>query len=93
MKNLGIDNESFLNFMEGLEIDLHNIKKEETKENTFQYTTRSFLCNSDVKKIPFIVSQKTNKISKFITELIFTTSQELTENIKRKYGLRRSYKL
>ena len=90
MKNLGIDNESFLNFMDGLEIDLPNT---DNKIETYQYTTRSFLCNSDIKKIPFVVTTYTNKISNFITEIIFITSQELTESTKKRYGLRRSYKL
>lgn len=95
MKNIGIDNESFMNFMEGLEIDFPTklSDEEEQKETTFQYATRSFITSQDIKKIPYVTKYATNKISKFITEIIFVTSQELTENTKKKYGLRRSYKL
>ena len=83
--------ENFLNFMGTLEES--PIFEEEIKQEVFQYTTRSYLCESDIKKIPNVIKINTNKISKYITELIFTTTEELTENIKKEYGLRRSYKL
>jgi hypothetical protein len=95
MKNIGIDNKSFMDFMEGLEIDFPQIEEDEKKEEKilYQYCTRSFLSGSDIAKIPNIVQVEKNVITKFITELIFITNVELTDSVKKRFGLRRSYKL
>lgn len=93
-----MNNNYFDELIESLEIDsskknLTVIENKESNEtNLFQYTTRSFLCDSDIKKIPYISIYK-NVITKFITELIFVCDKELTENMRKKYGLRRSFKL
>lgn len=85
--------EDFLNFMESLETEKGKVHEKDVLIETFQYTTRSFLCKTDINKIPNVLDIKINKISKFITEIIFTCRYELNENTKKKFGLRRSYKL
>lgn len=88
-----MNNNYFDNLIESLAVDSPLTEIEQTNETTYQYSTRSYLAGSDIKKIPNVIEIKKNKITNFITELIFVCDKELTESCKKKYGLRRSFKL